>query len=256
MIAPPQTGEPMLGDGDQIRDAPQENRSFQMNRSTKQSAGMLAWGMALITAAAATGALAWAPQALADPDLSSPKAAALSFAVALEKGDTEGAKAAAVATAKNAEMIGLLTEVGQNANKLRDAAKAKFGDAAAEQFGTAKHTPEEVAKQLDKADIKIDADTATITNPNPDPRQRGSLTLKKVNNDWRVDLTSGPMGEQLIQQLPVLQALSSSFSDVAAEIAADKYKTVEEAKQAIQARMMSVVLRRQGASSAPSTQPG
>jgi hypothetical protein len=68
--------------------------------------------------------LAWAPGVKAEPDLSSPKSAALSFAVALEKGDTEAAKAAAVLTPQNSEMISVLSEMGQNVNKLREAAKA------------------------------------------------------------------------------------------------------------------------------------
>src|SRR5437763_12436424 len=87
--------------------------------------------MTLIVAAVVVAQMLLVLPARAAADLSSPKAAAMTFAKAVEAGDVQAAKAAAINEGENAQLIETLTEVAANVNKLRDAAKAKFGDGAA-----------------------------------------------------------------------------------------------------------------------------
>src|SRR2546428_4130258 len=65
---------------------------------------------------------------IAASDLSTPKAAALAFARAVEAGNADEAKAVAAADPQNQEVAVILAEVGARTITLREAAKAKFGE--------------------------------------------------------------------------------------------------------------------------------
>ena len=210
--------------------------------------------MTLIVAAVVVAQMLLVLPARAAADLSSPKAAAMTFAKAVEAGDVQAAKAAAINEGENAQLIETLTEVAANVNKLRDAAKAKFGDGAAEQFVGNRKPLEEMSKQLDKAEVKQDGDSATISSAD----QPGSTKLKKIGSDWKVDLAASlkdsPQSAQIFQQLPFLKAIGVAMGETAGEISADKYKTVDEAKQAMQAKMMAAMATmRRPAASQPAT---
>ena len=209
---------------------------------------VVAAGMVLVVLAAAMSVAISARAAAAD--LSTPKSAAAAFAKALEAGDVDAAKAAGMTDAQNVQLIEALADMGGNVSKLRDAVNKKFGEGSADQL-TGGRKPLDMSKQLDDAQVKEDGDTATLTDPK---QPTNSMTLKKVGNDWHVDLASNPQAGQMIQQIPFLKALSSSFGEVATEVAADKYKTVDEAKQAMQAKIMGAMasMRRPTPATAPS----
>src|SRR5437870_1877287 len=101
--------------------------------------------------------LTFSSMTLAAPDLSIPKAAALAFAKAVDAADPEATKAVVVADAANQEMAALVAELAGDRNKLREAVKAKFGDDEAAKL-TGKATADEMAKQLESADVKEDGD--------------------------------------------------------------------------------------------------
>src|SRR5689334_1256004 len=134
--------------------------------------------MALVTISFASAALADAP------DLSTPKSATVAFAKALQTGDADTAKAAAVQTPENLALIDTLAKLTIAGNKLRDAAKAKFGDAGAKVGGGQDPASVDVAKEIDQYEIKETGDTATITNPKEPTR--GTYTLNKSNGQWHI----------------------------------------------------------------------
>jgi hypothetical protein len=190
-------------------------------------------------------------RALAGPDLSTPKAAAMSFADALQAGDVAAAKTAAVGDAQNQDLVSTLAEVAAQNAKLREAAKAKFGEEASKKIAK-KMTSEELAKQLDEAEIKENGDTATITSKeNPG----NPLTLKKVDGQWKVDMLSGAAGAQTAQQLPLIKAFGTLMSELATEINDGKYKTVDEAQSAMQTKMMTAMATMRRPTTAPTTVP-
>jgi len=186
------------------------------------------------------------------PDLSSPKAAAMAFAKAMQVGDAAAAKSATLSDAENQEIVGLLAGMVSSNLKLRDAAKAKWGEDAGDQLaGNMKNL--DMAKQLEKAEVKEEGDTATITSPeggNP-------VKLKKVDGTWHIDMVNSMAGQAgSAQQLSILKAIGSTMSDLAGEIAEGKYKTVEEAKSALQTKVLGAMASVRRPTTAPATAPG
>ena len=193
----------------------------------------------------------------AAPDLSNPKSAAMAFAKAMEAGDADVAKAATLSDANNQELVTTLAGMVANVNKLRDSAKAKFGDAAGEQIaGNMKSM--DMAKQLEDAEVKETGDTASISSTKT---PGNPVQLKKVDGEWKVDMASSiaaaPGGGNIAQQLPFLKAVGAAMGELSTEITAGKYKDVEEAQSAMQTKMMgAMAAMRRPATSAPATQPG
>jgi len=189
---------------------------------------------------------------LADADLSTPKAAALAFAKALESGDAATAKSAAVGDAQTQDVVGALAEVAAQNVKLRDAATAKFGAEASTKIAR-KMSTEDMSKQLDASEIKENGDTATITTKDS---PSNPLTLKKVDGKWKVDMLAGASGPELAQQLPMIKSFGGVMNELATEITDGKYKTVEEAQTALQTKMMAAMANmRRPPTTAPATQP-
>jgi hypothetical protein len=104
----------------------------------------------------------------------------------------------------------------------------------------------ELSKRLDEAELKEEGDTATLTNKD---RAQDSLKLKKVDGQWRVDLSSQS------QQAPLIKSLGSLMGDVATEINDGKYKTVDEAQMAMNTKVMTALATMKRPTTAPATQP-
>lgn len=165
------------------------------------------------------------------PDLTSPKAAAKSLFLALGRGDSAGARAAAIADEKQGQMLDAMAVMMGGMTKLRDAAVAKFGDEA-------KKLDEGIpagamADKCEKAEEKIDGDKAVLTIKDDKP-----ITLKKTADGWKVDMSAiqmeGATPEDIIKQG---NSIGKAAADTADEIKADKYKTLEDAMQAMQKKM-------------------
>src|SRR5262245_45712792 len=192
----------------------------------------------IILAAAVVVVGVCAGRLTAAPDLSTPKAAAMSFAKAMEAGDADGAKAATLSDAENQELVTILAGMISNVNKLREAAKAKFGEEASNQIAGNMKTMD-MAKQLEDSEVKEEGETASI---NSTKSAGNPVKLKKVGGDWKVDMTGSiagaPGGGQIAQQLPFLKAVGAAMGDLATEIKDGKYATIEDAKSAMQTKMM------------------
>src|SRR5207302_4443487 len=122
----------------------------------------------------------------------------------------------------------VLSELAGNRNKLREAATAKFGAEDATKM-TGKSSPDEMAKQIDAAQVKEDGDSATINNKDD---ARNSLKLKRSNGEWKIDLGDAA------KQAPFIKALGGVMADVAGEISDGKYKTADDAMSAMSTKSM------------------
>jgi hypothetical protein len=162
-------------------------------------------------------------------DLSTPKGATKAFATAMEKGDAEAAKRAS--TGGNPAIVESMAKAMGSSKKLRDAAIAKFGDEGKKIMGEEHNDMAELAKTVDESEMKEDGDNATLK-----PKTGEPVKLKKINGEWKVDLTEmtaamGTMGTGLFD------SMSRAASETADDIQAGKYKTVLEAQQAFGAKM-------------------
>jgi hypothetical protein len=181
------------------------------------------------------------------PDKEEIKKAANAFATALAGGDAAAAKAACIGaeaeTALVEDMIGLMNAV----KKLRKAGGDKFGDAGASLAPEQRGPGEDLARELNAADVKIDGENATITSKSD---KEEILKLKRVDGKWKIDLGAMPNKEEMLKAGPVIRTMAKAANDTAAEIAAGKFKTADEAKAAL-AKMFPALVGAAGPTSKP-----
>ncbi|HEY2587948.1 MAG TPA: hypothetical protein VGI81_19550 [Tepidisphaeraceae bacterium] len=119
--------------------------------------------------------------------------------------------------------------------KLQDASVARFGDQGKNLTGGG-NGPDfsEWSKKIDEATVKQEGDAATLTQ-----KDSGEpLKLKKINGEWKVDVS--PMTSEMASMgTAMIDSMSKAASETADEIKAGKYKTPQEAQQALSSKMMS-----------------
>jgi hypothetical protein len=167
-------------------------------------------------------------------DLSTPKAAAQSFAKAMESGDAEAAKAAC--TGADPKIIEAMAGMSATRKKLHDAAVAKFGDDA-KSIGSFDGNDADMKKMVDESEEKIDGDTATLK-----PKSGEPLKLKKIDGSWKVDMSQHLGMGDTAEATKMMGTMSKAAGETADEINAGKYKTAKEAEQAMQQKMMSSMM--------------
>jgi hypothetical protein len=170
----------------------------------------------------------WASDA---PDLSTPKKAAVSFAKSIESGDMANIKATSVGTDDDYKLVQSIVGLIEANKQLRAAAIAKFGEEG-KQIST--EDLSNISKQMEAGDEKIDGETATIGKAD----EKDPMKLKKIGDSWKVDLASIPEKEQMGKAMPKMQKV---MSEAAVDIKAGKYKTIDDAKQAIGQQIFAVV---------------
>lgn len=209
-----------------------------------------------VLSAVLLGMLATSARA-ADPDLSSPKAALRSFFAAMDKGDTAMLEKT-VLFSKEADkqkeekdILGAMTDMVVAMNKLADAATAKFGPGGKEIV--ADHPTQDATKRLEEAEVKIDekAGTATVAIKN----QAEPTNLRKVGEQWKVDLAAMPQRDMAARAIPFLRGMARAAATTADEISNGSFKTVAEAKTALGERMRTAVEGAEPPASRPSSAP-
>ena len=165
-------------------------------------------------------------------DLSTPKAAAKTFAHAVDKGDADTAVAAS--TGADPKTMTSFVSFVSSMKKLQDATKSKFGQDS--MGGQQMPSFADMEKKVDEADVKENGDTATLSAKG----DLNGITLKKVNGDWKVDFSD--MSKGATQMPGGMDAMSKAASDTADEINAGKYKTAMEAQMALGQKVMGSAL--------------
>lgn len=174
------------------------------------------------------------------------KAAALAFAKVLEAGNAADVKAACTGTDKEMAIVDGMVEVLGAMKSLSRAAVAKFGDAGKGIMQEQENPGEQIKKQVESAEIKIEGDNATITAKG----EGEPLKLKKVDGKWKINLDAMPNKDEMEKAGPMMKAMVKACNETITDIKADKYKTVDEAKTALGMKMMAAMT-----GAAPATQP-
>ena len=175
--------------------------------------------------------------AAAKPDLSSPKKAALAFATGLRLGDLDMLRSSSVGTADDYKMMEAMASMMGAAGKLHDAAAARFGPKEADKVAGPITGNADAAREIEQSQEKVDGDTATIVTPKG---PANALQLKKIDGDWRIDLTRFPQRSELVRQIPMYSAMQKVLSQGAADISSGKYRSAEDAGQEITGRLAAV----------------
>jgi hypothetical protein len=186
------------------------------------------------------------------PDLSSPKKAAAAFALALQAGDLDTVKASSIGDADDYKLMQSVTSAMAAVHQLHQAAVTKFGAEEAKKLATGETDNANVAQQVEASDEKVDADSATILEKGKP--ESNTVHLKRVNGDWRVDLTDFPQKQEMRQIVPMLDAMRIVMAQSAADVLAGHYKNVDEAALSVRQRrdtLMAAVAKQQ----IPQTRP-
>jgi hypothetical protein len=173
----------------------------------------------------------------AAPDLSTPKKAATAFALALQKGDFDTIRAVTTGQDADYKLIQSIATMTAAANKLHDAAVAKFGEDG-KKIDLTTGDPQDIPRQIEASEEKINGDQASIITRGT--TEANAVKLTKVGNEWKVDLAHYPQKQQLTQQAPMFDATGKLLAQAATDVAGGKYHSALEASQDIQQRMMSL----------------
>lgn len=209
----------------------------------------------------AAGLASWA-QAKVQVDLSSPKSTLTTMAKGMQEGDKEAVRAAVTGDEKQMRAVDMMVDLISATQKMQLAAKEKFGQIPDDQS-------EEIAKlpaKIEQAEVKIDGDSATVTMPREQeegvqqaPNNPGEqIRLKKVGNDWKVDVADLSRGQELTdQQLEAGKSMVKAAEDIAQEIRDGKHATYQDAMQAYGGKMLAAMMQSmpQEQMQGPTTQP-
>jgi hypothetical protein len=167
----------------------------------------------------------------ADPDQSSPKAAALSLWAAIDRGDAEAAKKLCVfSNDDQPKWVEGFAAMCDGFHKMHDAAVKRFGIEAEKQF-TPNSPAHYAAATLEKSEVTEDGDEAKVIPPGA-PAGSGVIVRRK-DGKWRVVLTEGLKGQDIVRSVEVFQAMGRSGREVASAIDAGKYADAKAAEQGL-----------------------
>lgn len=194
-------------------------------------------GLIIALAVPATGA-AGAAQTV--PDSDSPREAARYLFTAIYSGDREGI--ASLLFAENdaqRELVGAMAGFIVAGKGLGDAAREKFG-AAGDPIGRGMLDPGDLSK-IDQATVKVTGDAATLDIPG----QTRPMSFRRQDGSWRLVVTDfgGAAPENLARQIALIHLLTEAVDGAAAEIAAGKFKTADDAATAVQQRLSAAMLK-------------
>lgn len=185
-------------------------------------------------------------------DASTPKGAVSAFFKAMERGDAAGAKALSNGTAKQLEVLDIIVPVASGLKALENAAVKKWGEDAKKVLTDGPGGGFDFEKNLAEAKVTENGDTATIVSGKADEQEKQPLTLKKSEGKWKVDLGFVPV-EQFSDPMlaKIFKGLGEAAKETAGEIDAGKYKTAQEAKQAMMMKVAKMAPVGPGAGEAP-----
>ena len=173
------------------------------------------------------------------PDLSSPKKAATAFAVGLQAGDFDQVKASSLGDDGDYKLMQTVASTMSAVHRLHDAAAARFGAENAKKLETGVNENNDVARQIEASDEKLSGDTASIVEKGKP--ESNTVYLKKVNGDWKVDLSRFPQKQMMQQSVPMLEAMRSVMTQSASDVSSGHYKNVDDAATDVRQRMFAMM---------------
>jgi hypothetical protein len=156
--------------------------------------------------------------------LSNPKAAARAFAAAVHDGHKELAHQCVTGDEQQMKVVDLLVGIFNARQRITDAAVGKWGE---EGRSIVQPMQQWDLKNIDEAQESVDGDAATLT-----PREGAgrAIKLKKIADQWKVDLTSLQPRPEDLQTLSILNRV---MEEVAGEIKDGKYASMADARKAM-----------------------
>jgi hypothetical protein len=175
-------------------------------------------------------------------DASTPKGAMKVLMDAMHRADADAVKADSING--DPQLIDLMCALTTATTKSRDAAVAKFGQAARDVFPD---TWAQAAKSIDDVQVQEDGDTATLTSSPNSPNS--AVRLKKIDGVWKIDFASIPGMSNTAAMRSTFQKIIDANNEVTDEINAGKYSSAQDASAAVNAKMMTAMR-----TAAPTTQ--
>lgn len=171
---------------------------------------------------------------------STPKDVVKAYGQAMRDGDAAAARR--VVTNAEPKLIDALAGLGGSRRRIIDAAVAKFGESGKTVAGgSVLPYGQQFDKMLDEADVKIDGDTATVAQKG---RDAVPITLKRVDGEWKIDYSQITQRGDLIQMLPLMNAMAAANDELADEIKSGKYASAADAKIAHDRKMQQAIMSR------------
>jgi hypothetical protein len=180
---------------------------------------------------------------------SSPEAAALGFARAMDAGDTKAAKEASFGGENELRLIGAMADMTRSHQRLVAAAVAKFGDRGKELGGS--YAPLGFEATVRQSAVTVKGDTALVRE------KPGIILLKLVRSpdgQWRIDV-AGCMADYAIDQIGILERASRIAGWTACEVAAGLYVRVADVTAAMAREGYPREERNNQVETAPATTP-
>jgi hypothetical protein len=189
-----------------------------------------------------------APVALAQEktDASTPKAAAVAFFKAMERGDVAAAKSMATGSDKQLGVLDVMVPLVQGFKQLERSAVKKWGDdgrkTLIQQSGSSGGL--DFDEQVKNAKEEVNGDVATITPPDAKDTKKDPIKLKKVGAAWKLDMAA--ISADGIDD-PTNRLRMTSMADIArqtaTEIDAGQYPDAAAAKKAMGEKIKEMVKR-------------
>ncbi|HXE55018.1 MAG TPA: hypothetical protein VN541_18495 [Tepidisphaeraceae bacterium] len=150
----------------------------------------------------------------------------------MELDDMEAFRAVTIGGDEEYKLFQPLVDMVGAAKDLEKAAREKFGKAGRVVVRNSPAVGLEV--QIQESQIKVNGDTAVLTQPG---QQDDPLTIRKTSAGWKVDLTAIKNRKKMSAAAGGMKRMQQALADSAADIRAGKFKSPEEAEQAVLDRM-------------------
>jgi hypothetical protein len=188
-------------------------------------------------AAATSPATTQATDTPADP--STPKGALKALAKALDAGDRAAVLELLAANSEQERRVAAATaDLAEATVGLRRVATRAFGEKASRPLGVDPGATPEALARIDAATVDLKGDRATLRTP----QQEGPpIVLARQGNTWRVpvsELSKDVEAADVERNLKDVAEQTRLMRELTAEVAAGKYKTAADARQALDQRIL------------------
>ena len=178
--------------------------------------------------------IAWNAGLFYREDYSTPKSAVKSFYFSVVRGDGTSARENVVDPAQVPvvdEARKLIIEV----RGFRHAAIERFGEQKGDDVSGGLPT----LKDIEEANEKINGDTALLATKNG----KASLRLRKIGNNWKVDLLSVlPFHADAEAARRIFAKAAAAAHELAGQVKAGAFMTPEDADQALKGKIITIIV--------------
>jgi len=187
-------------------------------------------------------------------DAVTPRGALRVFAAAVRAGDAAAVRRCLHAvTEAEKQLADAMASSAAAAATLRRSSGARYGEDASRRLDAESSKP----GRLEAARESIDGDAAAVELPTTGP-SASTVRLVRVDGLWRIpvtDLLGGEDPENVGRLVPTMRSMARIMNEVADEIAADKYRTFEAARDTMRLRLREAAAVHAVEPTAPATRP-